>query len=301
MDVIRARALGFCFGVRDAIHAAMRFPEPHTVAIHGELVHNRSVLDRLEARGFALQTESDRDDIPATPRVMITAHGVSDRARRRFLDAGKEIIDTTCPLVRRAHAAALRLQNEGRFVVVVGRPGHVEVEGVTGDLDRFAVVASPEDVASYDADAIGVIYQTTTQPELACDILAAIHQRNPAADIRSVSTICQPTRDRQAAVLELLPRVDALVVVGSRNSNNTRQLVALAHSRGLPCIHVQTVDELDETAFDGVHVVGLTAGTSTPDDTIDAVEARLRNLGGGAPAFPAKENSRTVWAGSFRR
>lgn len=278
MKIIRSEAMGFCFGVRDALDAAARVENPERVTIHGELVHNEAVLVQLESRGFGMASEHERDSVPSTPEVLITAHGVSDRERQRLADAGKRLIDTTCPLVTRAHRAARMLEAEGRLVIVIGKPGHVEVRGIVEDLAQFDVVCSPESVRKYETTSIGVLCQTTTPPRLADEIISAIRQLNPEADVRVIDTICQPTRDRQTAVERMLPLVDAMVVVGGRNSNNTRQLAALCESAGKRVIHVQSADDLDANWFASCQVVGLTAGTSTPDDAIHAVYRALCQL-----------------------
>src|SRR5947208_3563901 len=124
MEIIRASAMGMCFGVRDALRVADAVAEPALVTIHGELVHNEEVLADLERRGFSATPESARSAIPEGPAVLITAHGISDRERRRLREAGKALIDTTCPLVRLVHEAARRFEREGDFVVVIGRRGH---------------------------------------------------------------------------------------------------------------------------------------------------------------------------------
>lgn len=281
MKVIRAAAMGFCFGVRDAIATAMELENPHEVTIHGHLVHNEEVLTDLARRGFAMSDETGQDDPPPpTRRVMITAHGISERERARLTAAGKELIDTTCPLVQRAHAAAHALEAQGYFVVVIGKRNHVEVRGIIGDLNHFAVVGRPDDVRDWPAERIGVICQTTTPPVAAQDVLDAIQARNPGKEIRFVSTICRPTLDRQAAARSLLRQVDALVVVGGRHSNNTRELAALAEAHQVPCLHVQTATDLDPAWLARFNIVGLTAGTSTPDWVIDEVYEKLRAIGG---------------------
>lgn len=290
MRVILADSLGFCFGVREALSMADRIHDPHSVTIHGELVHNERVLYRLETRGFAITAEPDRENLPETPRVMITAHGVSDRERRRLETAGLRVIDTTCPLVRRVHRAAQALADDGRFVILIGRPGHVEVQGIVEDLERFAVLDSASLVRHYGERRLGVICQSTTSPRLAEEILSTIRAANPAADIEVVDTICQPTRDRQEAMRSLLPRVDAVVVVGGKNSNNTRELAALCHAAGKAAWHVQSAADLAPEWFRGYAVVGLTAGTSTLDETIEEVRRRLEEI----EAEPADEPTREM-------
>lgn len=278
MKVIRATAMGMCFGVRDALRVVEDVAEPETVTIHGELVHNEEVNAGLARRGFCATPERNRGAIPATPSVLITAHGVSDRERTRLASAGKRLIDTTCPLVRLVHQTAQRLQDEGYFVVVIGRRGHVEVEGITGDLENYAVVQSPEEAREYDADRIGIVCQSTTPPFEAEQVRLAIEGANPGKPVCFVDTICRPTRERQQAAEALFDEVEAVVVVGGAHSNNTRQLARLAESRGLPVLHVRKAADLDREWLASFHVVGLTAGTSTLDRTIDEVHQALLAL-----------------------
>lgn len=219
--------------------------------------------------------EHDRRALPETKGVLITAHGISDHERRRLEAADKHLIDTTCPLVRRVHRAAQSLAEKGYHVVVIGRPGHVEVRGIVEDLPSYDVVATADDVRTWPHDCLGIICQTTTPPRLAREIVAAIRTRNPCADVRFIDTICQPTRDRQLAVERLCRQVDVVIVVGGANSNNTRQLVSLCREQGTPAYHVQTAEDIDPEWFADSRTVGLTAGTSTPDETVQAVYERL--------------------------
>lgn len=285
MRVVRADALGMCFGVRDALAILDEIEHPELVTIHGELVHNPAVLARLDSRGFARVAESARAaaPLPATPQVLITAHGASDTERLRLESAGKALIDATCPLVTRAHRAARALEAQGYFVVVIGVPGHVEVRGLTEDLDNYAIVPSPENARSYDHARLGLVCQTTTPPRLVEEIRAAIARANPdASEIRLVDTVCRPTKLRQRALEQLLDQVEAVVVVGGRNSNNTRALLARCHEARVPAWQVENARQLDPAWFPGIAMVGLTAGTSTLDDTVDAVQRRLEEIGGNA-------------------
>ncbi|MBI2192724.1 MAG: 4-hydroxy-3-methylbut-2-enyl diphosphate reductase [Planctomycetes bacterium] len=280
MKVILASHYGMCFGVRDALAIASNVPTPHRFTIHGQLVHNPQINEGLARRGFSITPENRRDPVPLTPGVLITAHGISSRERSRLLRAKKTLIDTTCPLVRRVHNAAQRLNARGFFVIVIGKRSHVEVQGIVGDLDRYAVVEKPHDVQPYDAEALGVVCQTTTPPFLAEEVIHAIRACNPGKSIEVVDTICLPTRQRQEAVLALLNRVQALVVVGGRNSNNSRQLARLAEDRNIPCVQVERDGDLDPEWFKPFSLVGLTAGTSTPDAAIRAVHRALLRLTG---------------------
>lgn len=278
MKVIRAEALGICFGVRDALAVAQSVPQPETITIHGELVHNETVLAQLEARGFHMSSEEERSQLPRTAGVLVTAHGISDAERQRLELNGKQLIDTTCPLVRRVHRAAQSLAAEGFHVLLIGRPGHVEVQGIIDDLPSSDVIGCAEEIRTYRHARLGVISQTTTPPRVAEQVIEAIRACNPHAEIRVIDTICQPTRDRQEAVVQLLPQVDAMVVVGGRNSNNTRELVNVCRDRGVPTHHVQSAQDLVPDWFTGCRTVGLTAGTSTLNATINEVHSALAGM-----------------------
>ncbi|MFO0907759.1 MAG: 4-hydroxy-3-methylbut-2-enyl diphosphate reductase [Isosphaeraceae bacterium] len=277
MNVIRADVLGMCFGVRDALKVIASVDAPETVTIHGQLVHNEVVLDDLHTRGFRMLDEKERAvDRVSTPAVLITAHGISDRERERLRVADRTVIDTTCPLVRRAHLAAKTLQSEGYHVLIIGTRGHVEVQGIVEDLTSCEVVGSLDEVRSYEGPRLGVIAQTTTPVARAAEIVRAIEQHNPHCEVRFVDTICQPTKDHQRSLDRLLESVQAMVVVGGSNSNNTRALTEKCRAYGCPVIQVASAEELDLDFLAGFERVGLTAGTSTLDRTIDEVEHALK-------------------------
>jgi 4-hydroxy-3-methylbut-2-enyl diphosphate reductase len=279
MKVIRADVMGMCFGVRDALRVIEHVPDPQRVTIHGELVHNEAVLTDLQRRGFQIHDECERQAMPATETVLITAHGVSLAERRRLEAAGKRLVDTTCPLVERAHQAARKLQAEGYFVLVIGRRGHVEVEGIVGDLHDYDVLEHVDEVRHYPALRLGIMCQTTAPSAHVERIRAAVAARNPGAEIRFIDTVCQPTKEHQKALDRLLDQVEIMVIVGGRNSNNTRQLVARSQDRGVPAFHIQSAADLCAHWFAGVETVGLTAGTSTLDATIEQVNEALLQMG----------------------
>lgn len=284
MQIILADVLGMCFGVRDALAIIDDIDRPEAVTIHGELVHNEKVLDRLQDRGFRMVEENRRTSLPVTDTVLITAHGVSQRERRRLESAGKRLIDTTCPLVTRAHDAAQKLQGDGFHVLVIGKPGHVEVQGIVEDLTSYDLLQSPADVRTYPHPKLGIMCQTTTPVEFAQRIHRAVQAKNPHAEVRFADTICHPTKDHQKALEKLLDEVQAVVVVGGRNSNNTKQLVRRCEERGVPAYHVQDADDLRPEWFEGVDMVGLTAGTSTLEETIRRVHGELQALAAGVAA-----------------
>ena len=166
-------------------------------------------------------------------------------------------------------------------MLVIGRRGHVEVEGIVGDLARSYVIERVDEVTCYPSRRLGIVCQTTLTDDRVTAIRDAVAERNPEAEITFVDTICLPTREHQRSVERLLDRVDAVVVVGGQHSNNTRALAERCRARGKPALHVQTAEHLDAAWFKGIGTVGLTAGTSTLPETIEEVHRALVWIGSG--------------------
>ena len=182
-----------------------------------------------------------------------------------------------CPLVHVAHRAVATLARDGYHVVVVGQRDHVEVAGLTGDLDSFDVVLNDEDVlALEERPRFGVAAQTTQAVEKVRHVVELIRQRFPQSEVRFVDTVCKPTKERQSAAVDMARKADVVIVVGGRSSNNTRELVKTCGRYCARVHQVQTDADVRAEWFEGAEVVGLTAGTSTPDDVIDRVEAQVR-------------------------
>lgn len=274
MRILRATHLGMCFGVRDAIGLALDHAAAAPLTILGDLVHNPTVLSALEAKGVAIA--SDASDV-RTPTVMITAHGASARRLLRTRALGLTVVEATCPLVNVAHRAVAALARDGRHVVIVGQRDHIEVRGLTEDLDRFDVVLDDGDVLALEEyPRIGVAAQTTQPLAKVQKLVDLIRWRFPQSDVRFIDTVCKPTKDRQSAAIEMALRADVVIVIGGRGSNNTRELVTTCARYCARVHHVQTDSDLEPEWLAGAAVVGLTAGTSTPDEVIDRVEARIR-------------------------
>jgi 4-hydroxy-3-methylbut-2-enyl diphosphate reductase len=214
---------------------------------------------------------------------MVTAHGTSERALAQTRALGLTVVEATCPLVHVAHRAVMTLAREGCHVVIVGQRNHVEVRGLTGDLDpgNFSVVLDEADVLALEEHPrIGVAAQTTQQAEKVRHLVDLIRRRFPRSEVRFLDTVCKPTKERQTAAVEMAREADVVIVVGGQASNNTRELVKTCERYCARVFQVQTGADLRAEWFDGAEVVGLTAGTSTPDDVIDRVEARIRSLAG---------------------
>jgi 4-hydroxy-3-methylbut-2-enyl diphosphate reductase len=277
MRILRAAHLGMCFGVRDAIDLALEHADVGPLTILGDLVHNPTVLEALDAKGIAVA--QDVADV-RTPTLMVSAHGTSERALARTRALGFNVVEATCPLVHVAHRAVAALARDGYHVVIVGQRAHVEVRGLTGDLDRFDVVLEEDDVFALDAHPkIGVAAQTTQPLEKVHRLVALIRRRFPQSEVRFIDTVCKPTKQRQSSAIEMASQADVVIVVGGRSSNNTRELVATCSRYCASVYHVQTDADVRPEWLETANVVGLTAGTSTPDEMIDCVEARIREIG----------------------
>jgi 4-hydroxy-3-methylbut-2-enyl diphosphate reductase len=217
---------------------------------------------------------------------MVTAHGASERAMNETRGLGLSVVEATCPLVHAAHRAVARLVREGFHPVIIGKRDHVEVRGMTGDLGAFDVVLDGEDVATLcERPRFGVVAQTTQPIDRVRQLVGLIRERFPKSEVRFVDTVCQPTKQRQNAAIELAQKCDVVVVIGGAHSNNTRELVKTCSRFCARVHHVRTADGLQPGWFDGAQTVGLTAGTSTPDTVINAVEARLNQICAGVLAL----------------
>jgi len=265
-----------CFGVRDAIALAMKQSQTRPLTVLGELVHNETVLSELRANGIKI---AQQVGTVQTQEVMITAHGASEKVLNRARERGLTVTEATCPLVHVAHRAVARLVGEGYHPVIIGKRDHVEVRGLTEDLTHFDVVLSEADVFELGEHLrFGVAAQTTQPIERVRRLVALIQRRFPNSEVRFIDTVCRPTKERQSAAIELAQQCDVLVVIGGAHSNNTHELVRTCSRFCRRVHHVQTANELQPEWFTEAETVGLTAGTSTPDSTIDEVEGRLMEL-----------------------
>ena len=280
MEVRMADHLGMCFGVRDAIDLALQLTRQGPLTILGDLVHNPDVLTEMDQAGAARTTE------PAevkTRALLLTAHGMSQRVKKGLREKGHQVHDATCPLVKRAHLALAKLVADGFHPVVIGQADHVEVRGLVGDLDQYTIIMREEDLSVLKewADGgcrFGVVSQTTQPLQFVLGLVDAMRRRYPNNEIRFLDTVCQPTKDRQEAMPRLAAEADVIVVVGGTESNNSRKLTELARQLGKPAYQVAAASELRLEWFRGVRVVGLTAGTSTPDRAIEEVREWLATL-----------------------
>jgi (E)-4-hydroxy-3-methyl-but-2-enyl pyrophosphate reductase len=277
MNVRTASEVGFCFGVKRAINMTRQaLAEESDVFILGDVVHNRAVTAELEAGGLQKVEEIGGR---RSGTMVVRAHGLPEKQLQEAHDAGLQIVDATCPIVKQAQDAARELERRGCQVVIIGDRNHAEIKGVLGALQRPAVVVDSVDElrrAKLDKRLlrkVGVIFQTTHSFELCQQIVTELI--GMAKEVQVINTICRPVRNRQLSAVELAQEVDVMVIVGSRSSANTRELKHLCGTYNERTIHVENADELEMAMFDDVEEVGVASGLSTPPDLVEEVVARL--------------------------
>ncbi len=282
-DIVLAEPRGFCAGVDRAIdiveHALAKFGRP--IYVRHEIVHNTYVVNDLKEKG-AIFIE-DLAEVPPGATLIFSAHGVSRAVQQEAEQRGFRIFDATCPLVTKVHVEVAKLHKEGYEFIMIGHKGHPEVEGTMGQLDSgIHLVEDEADVAKVQpaqTAKLAVVTQTTLSVDDAAGILAAVKARFPSVREPKQQDICYATQNRQDAVKLLSPQVDVVIVVGSPTSSNSNRLRELAERMGTPAYMVDSAADLQAQWLQGVRNVGLTAGASAPDVLVQAVIARLRELG----------------------
>ena len=281
MKVSLASAMGTCFGVQDAINLAMSPEFNNELTIVGQLVHNPQVSDSLKKNGVSLVPGIEDIDKIKTKKVMITAHGAAEKTKQQLHDAGFIVYDASCPLVMRVHQTIKSLVTKGYFPVVIGQKDHVEVKGIVGDLDDYLVINSEEDLPKIENSGnrkLGIVTQTTQQRDKVEALVEKIRALDYVDEVSFVNTICQPTHDRQVAVHELADKVDLMIVIGGYNSSNTKKLVHVCGEKGIEAHHIESFDQLDKNWFIKKQHVGITAGTSTPENVINEVHTKILEI-----------------------
>ena len=282
MQIERARELGLCYGVRRAVDMLREATTRHgPVETLGPVAHNRVLVHELTSLGV---TSVDSLDRIRGPVVAISAHGVAPRVTCELEERGFTIVDTTCPTVARAQRIAEGLANEGFTIVIFGDADHTEVKGLLGwagerSMASLGVAGLTLEGRAEAFDRVAVISQTTQHPggftsfvqELCGKLLQGTEE------FRVVNTLCSATQRRQESAAELARRVDVMLVIGGRHSANTQRLAETCSALVETC-HIETADEIEEARVRGKRHVGITAGTSTPDSSIELAERRLREL-----------------------
>lgn len=280
LRVILARPRGFCAGVVRAIDIVER-----AIAIHGapvyvrhEIVHNAHVVDRLREQGAVFV--DDLDEVPEGALTIFSAHGVSREIEREAKMRKLDVIDATCPLVRKVHNEGRRYAEKGFDVVLIGHAGHAEIEGTRGQVPgRLHVVGSADEVDHVqvqDERRVAYITQTTLSVFDTRDVIAALRRRFPEIVGPDTRNICYATQNRQKAVLDLANHVELILVVGSSNSSNSNRLREIAESAGVQSFLIEGPSMIDPAWIEGVNRVGLTAGASAPETLVQDSIGRLK-------------------------
>ena len=283
MEVVLAQPRGFCAGVSRAIQIVERALEIHgsPVYVFHEIVHNGHVVADLVRRGAVFV--EDIADIPRGAVTVFSAHGVANRIAEQAGRRGLRIIDATCPLVTKVHQQVQRYARERYSIVVIGHPGHDEVEGTLGAVDApMHVVSTVEEVSRLvlpDEERVAYVTQTTLSEDDVREIIAALERRYPGIVGPQLDDICYATRNRQHAVRSMVPGVDVILVVGARNSSNSNRLCEVAKLQGVPAYLIEQASELHPEWIAGAARVGLTAGASVPEYLVTEVQQALRRLG----------------------
>ena len=280
--IFLAQPRGFCAGVTRAIDIVDRALEKYgaPVYVFHEIVHNQFVVNALRHKGAIFV--NSLDDIPEKSLTIFSAHGVSQDVRSIADTKLLRVIDATCPLVTKVHMQAQRYAKKGFALVMIGHPGHEEVEGTIGSVDiPVHLVSQVSDVATLTfgaTDPVAYVTQTTLSMDDTRDIIDALTQRYPHIEGPHVDDICYATQNRQTAVRALAAQVDMVLVVGARNSSNSNRLREVAASQNIPAYLVQDETELQPSWLLGVSKIGITSGASTPEILVKrVVDALAKN------------------------
>ncbi len=275
MKVVVAKPAGACYGVERALRltneALEDYPE-QTINTLGSLIHNSEVIEELEKKGAkAVESVEDVD----SKVLVIRAHGIPEWVIDRAKEKGINVVDATCPHVAAVQDYAAKMAQQGRFVVIVGEKGHPEVLGIESYAgENHAVILEASEIDNLPENIpIGVVVQTTQRQHRFEEIQAALEKRYK--DVLVVNTICSATLGRQHGATTCAKQVDAMVVIGGKNSGNTRRLTEICAEICPKIFHIERASEIDPSWFDGCKIVGVTAGASTPESQLDQVVARL--------------------------
>lgn len=279
MEIVKADLFGFCFGVRRAVDIVEDKLEEHEqIDTLGPIVHNPNVVEDLSDKGAKVVNSHDNVD---TDSVVITAHGAGRDIHSQIERKGLDLIDTTCPIVKKAQETAEDLVNKGYQVVIYGEKDHTEVRNILGWLDGKGIaILDPEKEVPIAEGRVALLSQTTKGKKYFFDFAADFLRANKDSleDVKIVDTTCGETRRRYEAAERLAEQVELILVVGGKNSANTRKLAEVAGNTGIETHHIKDETEIEPEWVEGVDKVGITAGASTPQSAVSAVEETLEEL-----------------------
>jgi small subunit ribosomal protein S1 len=277
-EILTSSHAGYCFGVKRAMRLIEQglecFGEP--IYTLGDVIHNPPEVERLSARG--VRSVASIEEVKVGGTLILRAHGVHPDLIREAQHRGINILDATCPFVKRSQNFVKQFSEESLAVIIIGDRDHPEVQGIAGHAGTDAIIVRDATEAASIAplDRAGVVIQTTFSRREADKVIKALYGR--VRDLRVQDTICQATEARRAGTLALARKVDIMIVIGGRNSSNTKGLFQVCIDARVPAHLIESADEIDPTWLESARRIGLTTGTSTPDWLIDAVLARLAEI-----------------------
>jgi len=282
MKVILAQPRGFCAGVERAIEivemALEKFGPP--IYVRHEIVHNPHVVKRLAEKGVIFVEETD--EVPADAVTIFSAHGVAEEVENHAKKRGLQVIDATCPLVSKVHTEGQRYAKNGREIILIGHEGHPEIEGTLGRIPGVVhLVSEAKDVANLNVknpEMLAYITQTTLSVDDTKIVIDALKARFPNILGPATKDICYATQNRQVAVRELAKHVDVVLVIGAHNSSNSNRLRERAEEVGVPAYLIEDETHLNMDWVKGKTTVGITAGASAPEDLVQGLIERLKQL-----------------------
>ncbi len=280
MEIKVAKSAGFCWGVKRAVNIAVdavKKGKGRALCL-GELIHNRREIERLKNLG--MNFIEDMEDVGKGDTVVIRSHGVAPQVVDFLKRKGADIVDATCPFVKDVHEKAVKLQEEGYPVLILGNPKHPEVIGIAGHVKNPMIINTLEELEKLPKmPKLGVVCQTTLNLNFFKEAIAMLSLK--VKELKIYNTICSATSIRQKEAGELARKVDVMLVVGGKNSSNTTKLYQIAKSVNPKSFHIESKDEIDERWFKGAESVGITAGASTPQWVIEEIVQRLQEIGQG--------------------
>lgn len=278
-----AQTAGFCFGVRIAVDIAKQAGEKLGHAYtNGPIIHNKQVVNFLKNLG--VEELSDYNQLKSGDTVIIRSHGVPPKTERMLKDLNVNVLDATCPFVKKVHDKVRQLVKEGYFVVIIGEEGHPEVVGTLGHLEEVGgqgiVVENFEDLVKKlpKRNKIGVVAQTTQNEDFFREAVGYIAENTE--EMKVFNTICDATSVRQEEVKKLAPEVDVMIIVGGKHSGNTQRLAQISKVLNPNTYHIETASELEPSWFEGKENIGISAGASTPDWIIQEVVNKIKEIKG---------------------
>ena len=279
MKINIAKSAGFCFGVKRAVDTVYKESSKKNVYTFGPIIHNDEVVADLERQGVHVINDSEDFKSLSEGTIIIRSHGVSKAIYEEILNAGLDLVDATCPFVRKIHKIVERESGDGRVIIIIGNNHHPEVEGIMGWCQTHPIVIENREQAEgveLDADAkISIVSQTTFNYKKFKDLVEILDKKR--YDRIVVNTICNATEERQTEARQIAGKVDAMIVIGGSHSSNTQKLFEICRKECENTYYIQTVHDLDLEVLRSTGLVGITAGASTPKKIIEEVQKRCQN------------------------